>query len=109
MSVEKQGKVNTETPYLSSVWFSTFTKMEEVEMVPMEEPSQKDGLAGTMSGRRYEPNTAEEEKRKLNFKRDGFLSQVGSVLIYMVPINTNSHLKMLHSDGKDPTKSQRKT
>lgn len=25
--------------YLSSVWLSTLTKMEEVEMVPMEEPS----------------------------------------------------------------------
>lgn len=30
-------------------------------MVPMEEPSKKDGLAGTRSGRRYDPNTAEEE------------------------------------------------
>lgn len=27
-----------------------------------------------------------------------------SVLTYMVPINTNSHLKMLPSDGKGPTK-----
>lgn len=48
-------------PYLSSVWLSTLTKMEEVEMVPMEEPSKKDGLAGTRSGRRYDPNTAVEE------------------------------------------------
>lgn len=47
-------------PYLSSVWLSTLTKTEEVEMVPMEEPSKKDGLAGTRSGRRYDPNTAEE-------------------------------------------------
>lgn len=45
--------------YLSSVWLSTLTKMEEVEMVPMEEPSKKDGLAGTRSGRRNDPNTAE--------------------------------------------------
>lgn len=48
-------------PHLSSVWLSTLTKMEEVEMVPMEEPSKKDGFGGTRSGRRYDPNTAEEE------------------------------------------------
>lgn len=30
---------NKETLYLSSVWLSTLTKMDEVEMVPMEESS----------------------------------------------------------------------
>lgn len=37
--VGKSRKVNRYMPYLSSVWLSTLTKMEEVEMVPMEDPS----------------------------------------------------------------------